>query len=193
VMANYGGKVTLVDDWIGRLLAILDRRGLAEDTLVVFWSDHGEMGGDHGRFGKRVFYESSVQVPLIMRWPSELPVGMVTGALTEHVDLFDTLVDAADAPPSRRSFGRSLLPHARGEAPPPRDAAFSEFDREIMVRTERFKYALDGQGRAFLLHDMIEDPLEQRNLIGHLQYTVVERDLRERLLRWLVSTQVVAR
>ena len=192
VMANYGGKVSLVDDWIGRLLGILDARGMAEDTLVVFWSDHGEMGGDHGLFGKRVFYEFSVHVPLIMRWPAGLPAGTTTDALTEHIDLFDTVVDAAGAPASRRSFGRSLLPHARGEAPPPRDAAFSEFDREIMMRTERYKYAADRHGHGFLLHDMVEDPHEQRNLVGHPDYAQLESELRERLLTWLLGTQVVA-
>ena len=68
-MANYGGKIALIDDRVGRLLDILDERGWTENTLVIFLSDHGEMGGDHGRYHKSVFFESSVRIPFAMRWP----------------------------------------------------------------------------------------------------------------------------
>ena len=68
-MANYGGKIALIDDRVGRLLNVLDERGWTENTLVIFLSDHGEMGGDHGRYHKSVFFESSVRIPFAMRWP----------------------------------------------------------------------------------------------------------------------------
>jgi arylsulfatase A-like enzyme len=190
VMANYGGKCTLIDDWVGRILAELDGRGLAANTLVIFWSDHGEMGGDHLRHSKSVFYESSVRVPLILRWPAGLPAGRQAEALVEQIDLFDTVVEATGAPESDRSFGRSLLPVARGQAPQVRAAVLSEVHRDVMLRTPRFKYAVDRLGRGYLLHDLQEDGREQRNLIGHPDYDTVERELREQLLVRLVSTQV---
>jgi hypothetical protein len=62
-----------------------------------------------------------------------------------------------------------------------------------MVRTERHKYAVDGEGRGFMLFDLEEDPHERRNLVGHADFQLIEAELRERLLRWLVSTQVVRR
>lgn len=60
------------------------------------------------------------------------------------------------------------------------------------MRTERYKYAADRHGHGFLLHDMVEDPHEQRNLVGHPDYAQLESELRERLLTWLLGTQVVA-
>ncbi|HEX2037422.1 MAG TPA: hypothetical protein VHS99_24850, partial [Chloroflexota bacterium] len=72
-----------------------------------------------------------------------------------------------------------------------RDAVFAELKREIMVRTAGHKYTVDAQGRGFQLYDMRQDPREQRNLVGHPDYREAERELRERLLTWLVSTQVI--
>ncbi|HEX2036026.1 MAG TPA: sulfatase-like hydrolase/transferase, partial [Chloroflexota bacterium] len=115
-MASYGGKISLIDDRVGRILAVLDERGWTEDTLVIFLADHGEMGGDHGRYNKSVFFESAARIPLVMRWPAALPPGGRVEALVEQLDLFATVVEAAGAPPSRRAFARSLLPLARGDA-----------------------------------------------------------------------------
>jgi arylsulfatase A-like enzyme len=67
---------------------------------------------------------------------------------------------------------------------------FSELKREVMVRTKQYKYAVDAQGAGYLLFDLEQDPHEQRNLIGHPAAAPIERDLRERLLTWLVSTQI---
>jgi arylsulfatase len=192
-MANYGGKISLIDDQVGRLLAVLDERGWAENTLVIFLSDHGEMGGDHGRYHKSVFFESAARIPFLMRWPEGLPAGVRRDALVEQLDLFATVVGAAGAPPSKRAFARSLLPLARGDTGAvPRDAVFSELKREIMVRTRRHKYVVDALGRGFQLFDLAADPHERRNLVGHPDYRAVEHELRDRILRWLVSTQVVS-
>ncbi len=134
-------------------------------------------------------------------------MGRRVDALVEQLDLFATVVAAAGAPPSQRAFARSLLPLARGtgatgepgvpgahvgSGAPERDAVFSELKREIMVRTMRHKYVVDARGRGFQLFDLQEDPREQRNLVGHPDYVGVERDLRERILTWLVSTQVIS-
>ena len=191
-IANYGGKIALIDDRVGRILSILDERGWTENTLVIFLSDHGEMGGDHGRYHKSVFYEGAQRVPFIMRWPAALPRGRTEDALIEQLDLFATVVEAGGAAPSARAFSRSLLPLARGDVDAPRrDAVYSELKREVMVRTERHKYAVDAEGRGFLLFDLEDDPHEQRNLVGHPDAAELERDLRDRMLRWMVSTQVV--
>jgi arylsulfatase A-like enzyme len=192
-MANYGGKISLIDDQVGRLLAVLDERAWVDNTLVVFLSDHGEMGGDHGRYHKSVFFESAARIPFLMRWPAALPAGASRDGLVEQLDLFATVVDAAGAPPSKRAFARSLLPLARGDAgAAPRDAVFSELKREIMIRTPRHKYVVDALGRGVQLFDLDADPQERRNLVGHPDCGRVEHELRDRILRWLVSTQVVS-
>ena len=173
-MANYGGKVTLIDDCIGRILDTLAARGLAENTLVIFWSDHGEMGGDHLRHSKIVFYDSSARIPMILRWPAAICAGQVSEALVEQIDVFGTVLEAAGAA-SERAFAKSLLPLARGETELSHDAVFSEVQRTVMARDERYKYAVDPQGRGYQLHDMEADPFEQRNLVGHPDFTEVER------------------
>ena len=114
-MASYGGKLALIDDRLGRLLAVLDGRGWTANTLVIFLSDHGEMGGDHGRYHKSVFYESAARIPFVMRWPAALPAGGRVGALVEQLDLFATVVDAAGAAPLRA--GVRPLPAAPGPGP----------------------------------------------------------------------------
>ena len=191
-MANYGGKISLIDDRVGRILAILDERGWTENTLVIFLSDHGEMGGDHGRYHKSVFYEGAARVPFIMRWPAGLQAGTEVDALIEQLDLFATVVEAGGAERSKRAFAKSLLPLARGDAGAERrEAVFSELKRGIMIRTGRHKYAVDGEGRGALLFDLEDDPCEQRNLVGRPEAAEIERELREGMLKWLVSTQIV--
>ena len=123
-MANYGGKIALIDDRVGRLLDVLDERGWTENTLVIFLSDHGEMGGDHGRYHKSVFFESSVRIPFAMRWPAGgwgagPHRGRPLDPLVEQLDLFATVVEAGGAPPSRRAFAR---PCCRRLAPAPTSA-----------------------------------------------------------------------
>ncbi|HEU5316391.1 MAG TPA: sulfatase-like hydrolase/transferase, partial [Chloroflexota bacterium] len=179
-MANYGGKISLIDDRVGRILAILDERGWTENTLVIFLSDHGEMGGDHGRYHKSVFFEGAARIPFIVRWTAALPAGTRVDAPIEQLDLFATVVEAGGAPPSARAFARSLLPLARGDGDAPaRDAVFSELKRQIMIRTQRHKYVVDAEGAGLQLFDLREDPTERRNLVGHAGTETLERELRD--------------
>jgi len=193
IRASYYGKITLVDRWIGEILAAFERRGWLEDTLVVFWSDHGEMAGDHGRLFKSVFYNSSVQVPLVIRWPGHIPAGVMSSAFVEIIDVYPTLLEAVGAAPSQRCFGRSLWPVLRDPAQLHRDAVLSEIWHDghycYMIRTERYKYALDETDAGYMFHDVREDPLEQRNLAGHPMMQEVEAELRARLLSLLIGTQ----
>ena len=188
--ANYYGKISLVDYWFGQVLAACERRGWLGNTLVVFWSDHGEMAGDHGRLHKSVFYESALRVPLILRWPGRILAGRASQALVENIDVFPTLLEAVGAAPSKRCFGRSLWPLLRGERQEHRQAVFSEVDTTTMVRTQRHKYALDAEGDGFLLYDLRQDPQERANLLGKPAAAALDAELRDRLLRWLVATQV---
>jgi len=199
---NYFGKISLIDHWVGRILDAYARRGWLDDTLVVLWSDHGEMLGDHGRFFKNVFYESAVRVPLLLRWPGRVPAGAVRPHLAETIDVFDTLVAGAGAEPSARSFGRSLLEPARRGDAAHRDAAFSEATcrevgvpdgpaRATMVRTDRWKYAVSDAGEPLVLFDLAADPLEQHNLAADPADDDVRAELDRRIGRWLLATQDV--
>lgn len=148
--AHYSAMVEEIDKQVGRLLTVLEERGLLDDTLVIFTSDHGEMLGDHELAGKCYSYDPAVRVPLLVRFPSCIPAGMVCDTLVEITDLPATCLDigigcrnVTEHLPG--SPGRSLATLWRGENSWVRDFAYSEdgghFNRAFqMIRTERWKY-----------------------------------------------------
>lgn len=192
IRANYYGKVSLIDHWIGEILKACSEKGWQNDLLVVLWSDHGEMLGDHGRFYKSTFHESSVRVPLIFRWTGRIPAKTVTNALAEITDVFPTVLEAAGRNPSRRCLGRSLWPVLRDPEAQIRDFQLSEIShgqRHIMIRSHDRKYVVDDQSRGFMLYDLENDPHEQTNLILDGNHRDLEAEMREALLKRLVEAQ----
>jgi len=194
IRANYYGKISLVDHWIGRIREALERRGWLDDTFIILWSDHGEMAGDHGRLHKSIFFRSALNVPLVLRWPGRVAPGRTSAALVEIIDVFPTILEGLGLPPSRRCQGRSLWPVLDDADRPHRDAVFCEVETQstygTMVRTERYKYAVDQDGVGYQLFDLAEDPDERRNLVGHPDARALESQLRERLLRFHLEIQV---
>lgn len=190
IRANYFGKISLIDQWVGEILNAYASRGWLDDLLVVFWSDHGEMAGDHGRIQKCTFHESSLRVPLIIRWPGRVPENTVSNALAEIIDVFPTLLETVGCEPSRRNQGKSLWPVLRGEQEDLREYQLSEIDwqgRKIMIRSHRHKYVVDELGRGYMLYDLEKDPDEQNNLIADDAHRPLEACLREVLLARLVG------
>jgi len=120
--AAYYGLCEYFDTQVGRLLAALDATGLAENTLVVYCSDHGEMAGEHGCWWKSNYYEASVGVPLIARLPGVVPEGVSNAAICNLMDIGATAVDIAGAGPVPESDGQSLWRLLQGE----QDAARSD-------------------------------------------------------------------
>lgn len=127
--AAYWGLVHRVDCLVGQMLDALHANGLADNTLIVYSSDHGDMQGEHGLWWKHVFYEESVKVPLIMAWPGVIPSGQTNTNVISALDLNATLLDALDAPPLPNSPGRSFLGliSDRRATPAWADVAFSEY------------------------------------------------------------------
>jgi len=114
-LAAYYGLVTFTDHNIGRMLDIIDQSSLRENTVVIYTSDHGEMAGHHGLWQKFCFYEPSVRVPLVVRYPGG-PRGIRVKESVSLVDLAPTLCDFAGIEPPRGFSGASLLPLVREEA-----------------------------------------------------------------------------
>lgn len=192
IRANYYGKVSLIDHWIGEILKACSNKGWTDDMLVILWSDHGEMLGDHGRIEKMTFHESSVRVPLILRWPGKIPTGTRTNAMAEIIDVFPTILEAVQCEPSSRCLGRSLWPAIKDPAAPIRNYQLSEIffgGRNIMIRSQHCKYAIDEQSRGFMLYDLDNDPQEQNNLIVSGDRPELEKQMREALLKRLVEAQ----
>jgi choline-sulfatase len=191
--AAYDGMVTRLDEQIGRLLACLEERGLADNTAVVYTSDHGEMLGEHGLWRKSNFYEQSARVPLQIRLPDRRWAGRRVDASASLVDLTATLLDLAGVPADAAGTdldGVSLLPALRGDLPF-RDEVFGEYlahgnDRpRAMIRRGRWKlcYGYVPDDRPQLeLYDLARDPGEFDNLAGRPEHAAVERALLNRLL-----------
>jgi len=187
-LSIYYGMVKEVDDNVGRLLRRLDEHGLTNNTLVVFTSDHGEMMGSHGMGSKMVFYEESVHVPLMMRFPGRIQPGTLVEAPVSTMDLFATILDylGVDAP---RREGYSL----RGPSPDFRVSAWAgENVPNFMVRTRDWKLIMAknpaSRARDALFH-LKEDPYEMSNLLGEAgdraRYGTQADEMKERLLTWL--------
>lgn len=190
----YYALVETVDRMVGEILERLEALGLAEDTLVVYLSDHGEQIGERDLWWKQTFYEESVTVPLIMRWPGRIPAGTRRGEIVNLVDLSATIVEVAGSEPLPGIDGRSFLPLALGKEMAWPNETFSEFctdslltwaqrvsARNRMIRSGRWKY-IYYHGFPAQLFDLETDPDEMTNLAGDPRHAETERALREKLL-----------
>lgn len=191
---HYLAMTLALDDMLGELTDYLDRTGRGEDTLLVFTSDHGTQMGAHGwePFKKKVPYEESLRVPMIVRWPGVFEGNGTCDVLTSPVDIFPSLCALCGVPIPRTVEGRDLSPAWLGEE--------GAFEREALltmnfgatydylvdgeewrgVRTKRYSLAkwLDGTTELF---DLADDPLEMRNLAEETS----SRGVREELENWL--------
>ena len=196
-IAAYYAMIELIDHNVGRMLDALERTGQADNTLVIFTSDHGEMLGDHGLLLKGCrFYEGLVHVPLIVRWPGQIAAGATTDSLVELTDLAPTLLEAAGLPVPEHMAGRSLLPLLRGATAEHRGevrceyyAALRRLNRDLsgwsdsratMIRDRRYKLAVYHGHPVGELFDLQEDPHEHRNLWREPGYAELRFDLLRR-------------
>lgn len=168
-MAIYYGMTSFMDDQIGKILDTLDRLGIADNTIVVFGTDHGHFLGQHGLFHKGAFhYEDLLRLPFLVRWPGQVPQGSVSSDLQSLVDLAPSFLEAAGEPVPGGMQGVSQLRSWRGEGPA-RDWTITENRHQptaLSLRTlvtDRYKitvYRGSDDGELFDLH---EDPDERRN------------------------------
>jgi arylsulfatase A-like enzyme len=158
-----------VDAHIGWVLAALRASGQAENTLVVFTSDHGDMDAAHRMEHKTAFYEEAARVPLIITWPGVTPAGVVdTHLVSNGLDLLPTLCEFGGAETSGDVAGLSLRPLAQGSTPALwRTALPVESEMGRMIVTDRYKYMLHDEGmHREQLIDLVADPGEIRNAIA---------------------------
>jgi choline-sulfatase len=169
-LASYYALITLTDRRIGGLLNTLRERGLAETTVVIYISDHGEMAGRKGLWQKMCFYEPSARVPLIVRGPG-WPRGRRVAANVSLVDILPTLLDLAGAPVPPELPGASLLSAERTAADDNERLVFGEYHGQggerasYMIRKEHHKY-IHHLGLEPQLFDLESDPEEREDLVG---------------------------
>jgi N-sulfoglucosamine sulfohydrolase len=217
-MAAFKQSARTLDHGVGAVLGALDDEGIADDTLVVFTTDHGVPFPG----AKATLSDRGIGVLLILRGPGGFHGGRVNDALISQIDLFPTLCELAGIDCPAHLQGRSLLPHVRGETADVNDAIFAEmtyhaaYDPQRAIRTRRHKYVRrfgdrdlpvlanvdDSPTKDLLLeagwgdmprpreelYDLVFDPGEARNLIGDPAHSDVHVALRDRLDEWMLTT-----
>lgn len=179
----YYGMVTTVDTYFGRVLSSLEELGEdLDDWIIIYTTDHGEMLGEHGIWEKTRFYEGSVRVPLIIRWPRRFAGGRVVDENVSLCDLYATLCDLAGIETPGGLDSRSLVPLLEGAGEDWRNEAVSQMGRaHVMVKQDDLKYQYYGEGIPEVLFDLALDPGETGNLATDPAYAPAMRHFRDRL------------
>ena len=185
---GYYGMVSEVDYHVGRMLDALEESGLADNTIVVFTSDHGEWLGEHLRYGKGYPGHDVVsRVPLLIRMP-----GGANGRRVEHlvegVDVVPTLLEACGVPVPPHLQGQSLFSILNGSNEEVRESAMMEFTGWKMIRTQHFRYVAHGDGREFL-YDLREQWGEYRDVLGSERYEIELAVHRHLLLQRVINQE----
>jgi len=213
-LADFYGAVNFVDEHFGKLLEALDRNGLADNTIMVFTTDHGIAFPR----AKTTLYDPGINTTLLMRWPNGFRGGQVVPEMISNIDLLPTLLDCCGIGVPSDVQGRSFLPLLRDADYTPNEAIFAEkntdpCDIKRCMRTGQWKlihnFCRDTFNLAasahpayecapetanfdrpeWELYDLKHDPDETRNLSGDSAAAAVERELRDRLHAWQVETK----
>jgi len=182
LIAGYYAHISALDHEMGRLMRTLADLGIDEDTIVVFTSDHGDMLLSHGYVRKQNYYEESVNIPFIIRWPRRIPAGVRNTGLLALVDVVPTLLDLTEILPQEErpamdgvSLADDLL---NGRATTSRETVFifnqgacdeaaaQGIPEWVGLRTHRYTWARRLEGPALALYDNETDPLQLDNLAG---------------------------
>ena len=197
----YYACITQIDEMVGRIVDKLKEKGIADNTWVIYHSDHGEMLGDHMLSHKLVFYESASRVPCIIRPPdnTDMAVGWNSTALTDTLDVVATLIDIAGAEPLANADGQSLLPKITKGAQDPgantgKEYVISEVIGFVMIKNEDYKLSVNlnkGNTTGFWgvvtnsekavdpveMYDLQNDPDELRNVVADPKYDQARKEL----------------
>lgn len=212
IWSHYYGLISHIDHHVGRMLDELEQQGLRERTLVVFSSDHGELLGDHGHWGKRSFYEGAAKIPFIMNCPARIPAGQTIDTPISLADILPTFVELAGGSVPDVVSGQSLMPLLANPEAEWRTILFGEYggyqgivqmdDRRIstrfMVRWDHWKYIYYVNGGREQLFNLERDPQEHYNLASEhpevcqqAKHQLTEHIRREQFDRYLENDQLL--
>jgi uncharacterized sulfatase len=182
----YFAAISFVDAQVGKVLDAVDRLGLRDNTIIVFWSDHGYQLGEHGLWFKQSCFEESARVPLIISLPRQKTAGQSCPRLVELLDIYPTLADLAGVTPPAGLAGRSLRPLLNNPEAAWDHPAFTQVQRGKVpgysIRTERWRYTeWDRGAKGVELYDEAADPQELKNLAREPEYADVCARLKAQL------------
>jgi iduronate 2-sulfatase len=181
----YLACVSYMDANVGRVLVALDEAGLRENTLVVFWGDHGYQLGEKGKWSKAgSLWEQGTRVPLIIYDPRSNANGRVSGRVVELLDLYPTLVSLCGLPMPAGLEGRDLSPLLKDPGATWPHVAYTVWNERnrgisgVVVRNEEWRYAeFFGPGAGRFLTRLADDPYELKNLVDDPRYAAVVAEL----------------
>jgi uncharacterized sulfatase len=184
--------ISFVDAQVGRLLDAVQRMGVADNTTIVFWADHGFMIGEHGQWEKTMLFDPSVQVPLFFAGAGVTAKGRACRRTVEHLNIFPTLAEMCRLEGTPRTLhGRSMVPLLANPGAPWEHPAISQVARRIAsgpimgysLRNERYRYTMwgDGAAQGEEVYDYDSDPREVKNLANAPGFAELKRKLRGQL------------
>jgi arylsulfatase len=192
---GYYGSVTFIDEQIGRILAVLKKRGLYDNTLIVFFADHGDMLGDQNLWRKTYAYEGSANIPMLLRWPRAMGMDHQRGkTLPQPVELRDvlpTFLDAAGAPIPNHLDGKSMLELVRGNTQ--NWHPFIDLEHSMCYSKDHWNALTDGKVKYIYhafdgreqLFDLTADPHELHDLAAEPAHSAKLRQWRQRMVEHL--------
>jgi N-acetylglucosamine-6-sulfatase len=180
-----------VDDSIGRVMDQLKKMGLHDDTLVIYMGDNGFMFGEHGLIDKRVAYETSIRVPMLMQCPDLFKGGTVVNDVVANIDIAPTVLEAMGLQKPPHMDGQSFIALGQGKQIPWRDyflyvyyweKNFPQSPTVFSLRGSQYKYiTYYGLWDADELYDIKNDPLESKNLINDSEFSQIARKMEDEL------------
>ncbi|MEX0324568.1 MAG: sulfatase-like hydrolase/transferase [Puniceicoccaceae bacterium] len=182
--------VSAVDDGIGKIMEVLRKRGTLDNTLIIFTSDNGYFHMEHRRWDKRLAYEESLRIPMVVVYPGHIEAGSTVSQMITNADFAPTVLSYAGLPVPHQMQGSSMKPLFEEANPAWRDAIFYEYWKELVhaiptmtaVRTERYKLItypeIDDIDELFDLHN---DPHEMNNLAIDPAYADLHAEMKDRL------------
>lgn len=180
--AAYYGMIDKIDCLYGKALDKLEELGEdLDDWIIIYTTDHGEMLGEHGIWEKTRYYDGSVRVPLIIRWPNGFEGGRVIDKNVNLCDLFATLCDLAGLETPEGLDSRSLAPLLRGEEVEWNNESTSQLWHHFMIKQDDLKYQYYGEDVSEVLFDLTKDPKESINVAEYPEYAEVMEKFRKRL------------
>ena len=195
IKAAYAGEVTLVDAWVGHLLATLHERDLMDDTLIVFTADHGTMMGEQGELhkGETRLRNQCTRVPLLIRHPDGMLAGEEIEGFVQHHDILPTALGIMGLDAPDRVVGRDVWPMAAGEVVDERDSIFIGWSRYCSVRTAEWNLIIplwedfvgEDEEAVRELYDLEADPEELANVIA--EHPDVARELAELAQKYIAE------
>ncbi|MGV0819505.1 sulfatase family protein [Martelella sp. AMO21009] len=193
--AAYYANVSMIDEQVGNILAALERRGVLDETIVIFTSDHGDCLNDHGLSQKWSMYDQSVKIPAVVWAPGRLAEGKTVEGLVSLMDLGPTVLELAGVKVPGFMEAISLKGHLDGSGGEVRDAVYSEQARDLivqasefqtMIRKDRWKLVHYVDYTDGLLFDLESDPREVVNLWDDPDHLAIRTALIEDILRWRI-------